>query len=377
MSGKGITGALLTYSRDIFYYTGSARPSMLAITPHAYAFFIRDGFSLALEETWLDKEYLYQGSEISKIRRFFSGMVPKKAVLGTELDILSANLYAKLQASFDGFQFVDISPLILEQRLIKDEYEIDCTRRACQILKAGHEQVLRVLTPGMREIDLAAEVEAEIRRHLHEGVYFMRLADFTMSRGPLASGENIASNSGLVRTISGVGLSSAVPIGPSQRVIEAGDHVVIDIPAIYQGYHADQSRTYVIGRASPIVRNLYAALRALCLGVAANCREGASCEGIYMQALGEAKKLGISEYFLSYGPQKADFIGHGIGLELNEPPFLRQGENIILREGFLVTLELPLVQPGIGGLKLEETVLVRKEYGEILTDAPNDLIETG
>lgn len=375
MAARGIAGALLTYSRDIFYYTGSARPSMLAVTPRAFAFFIRDGYDLVLEETWLDKAYVHRGAEISKIREFFSGIDKKNPNMGTELDILSANLYKKLQAVFDGFQFVDISPLILEQRLIKDKHEIECTRRACRILKAGHEKVILVLTPGMREIDLAAEVEAEIRRHFHEGVYFMRAADFTMSRGPLASGENIASNSGLVKTVSGVGLSSAVPIGPSRRVIKEGDHVVIDIPAIYQGYHADQSRTYVAGRASPEARSLYSALRELCLGVAANCCEGISCEEVYEQALGEAKKLGIGEYFLSYGPQKADFIGHGIGLELNEPPFLREGEHTILREGFIVTLELPLVKPGVGGLKLEETVLVGKEAGEILTKTPNSLME--
>ncbi|MBI4595951.1 MAG: aminopeptidase P family protein [Candidatus Tectomicrobia bacterium] len=378
MAENGITGAILTYSRDIYYYTGTARPSILAVTPSSLALFVKDGFDLVLDETWIDKDFVRNGAELDRISSFFHSNIPAAQIgpkLGLELDVIPAVLYQKLLSAIDGVQPVNVSPLILEQRLVKDEKEVQLTRQACRILEAGHERLLMVLREGIREIDLAAEIEAEHRRHLHEGVYFMRLTDFTMSRGPIASGENLARNSGIVRTISGVGLSSAIPAGPSERVIRKGDHVMIDIPSNFRGYHADQSRTYVLGKALPEARELYASLREVCVSLLPLCRDGVNCRNIYDEAIKKALSLGIGRFFLSYGPRKADFIGHGIGLELNEPPFLSPSDSTTLKEGFLITVELPLVHPGIGGLKIEETVLVKKDSGEVLTHAPNTLTE--
>jgi Xaa-Pro aminopeptidase len=253
----GLCGAILFYSRDVLYYTGTAQPSYLVILPQDYFLFVRSGIQFALNEVSIPKEKVKKEHRIESIyEQLFSNLAPNSKI-GVEMDILSARQFDKFKKIFHDGEFTDISPMVLRQRKKKDESEVERIKRACQTIDAGHKAILSVLKEGITELELAAAVESAHRLAGHEGIFFVRQPDFFMSRGPIASGSNLFRISGVVYTITGVGLSPSVPAGPSRREISPGDLVIVDIPTLVDGYHADQTRTYILGKASNKIKTFY------------------------------------------------------------------------------------------------------------------------
>jgi len=369
--------ALLHYSRDIYYYTGFAEPSLLLVTPQESILFIRRERSKEWNKIWMEEGKIIEQADWREVCAQLKNLKIEKGTMGLCLDILPADRFTEIQELFRGFRMVDVSPLVLRQRMVKDTGEVNLIRRGGEILAAGTSRARQFLKPGLREIDLAAQIEAEHRRFLHGGAIFARLFDFSMGQGPLSSGPNLRFASGILRSIAGTGLSAALPIGPSDRKIQNGDHVVVDIPCNYQGYHADQSRTFMVGKASSKAKKIFQLIREVSDGLIALLRPGIPAYQVYREAWSLAKKLKIEDSFLVYGQRRANFIGHGLGLEINEPPILKEGEKTILEEGFILALELPLTHPDVGVMKLEDTVVVTSNGAQLLTIAPRELIEVG
>ncbi|MBM3300929.1 MAG: aminopeptidase P family protein, partial [Deltaproteobacteria bacterium] len=326
LEARGLAGAILLYSRDVFYYTGTAQPSYFVVLPNDHMLFVRRGFEFARHESGLEAERVVSEDSIETIfNKMFPGVGAGEKV-GTELDVLTVAQSGLLSRALGGRELVDISSDILNQRMIKDPEEIESIKRACQAVHAGHLAVVSCLRAGMRELDLATIVENAQRLAGHEGIFFMRLPDFVMSRGPLASGPNLRHTSGTVYTITGIGLSSAVPAGPSLRIMEPGDLVLVDIPACVEGYHADQSRTYAIGQIPEGALDLFYRFRDVCDFLINSMSPGMTTGEAFALAEDRAIELGLGQAFMGFESQaKAHFVGHGIGLELNEPPLLVRG----------------------------------------------------
>jgi len=372
-----LTGVLLHYSRDIFYYTGTVQPSYFVVFPDEYFLFVKSGYSFALTETFIEKSKVLWEKRLDKIFQKISSFFTSKGKIGTELDVLSVNEFLKLKKVFEGFDFVDISPTILEQRKRKDQYEVEKLRKACKVVDVGHKAILQTLTEGITELKLAAAVENAVRLAGDEGMYFMRHPDFFMGRGPLTSGSNLFKISGVVSTISGVGLSPAIPAGPSRRKIKEGDLVVADMPALVEGYHADQTRTYVVGKASKNIRRMFEALKEISDHLIDSIEVGMKSFEVYRMALDKAEKLGIGKYFLNLGDErgKTFLVGHGIGLELNEPPILSCYEQSTIPDRLVITIEIHVMDKHTGVVKLEDMILVGKRKNKILNITPQELFE--
>ena len=372
---SGVDVILLTYSRSIFYYAGTTQPSLFIITPQDYYLLVLRGFDLVLEETWLEIDKVHSSSHSRDAKKVLKNWKIKQGYLGMELDILPALEYFKFKKIFPGFEIVDISELILEQRKIKDEKEIEYTRKACKIAHSGHKKVLEVLREGMTELDLSSEIENAHRKAGHEGLYFMRPFDFFMGRGPLASGANLSKIAGKIQSISGVGLSASIPMGASKKAIKEGEMIVVDIPTHYFGYHADQSRTYVLGRPPDICKTMYSRMIEIANQLIKTLKPGGTCAALYKQAFTVAEELGVSDCFMCLGIdlKRVPFIGHGVGLELNEPPLLSNNNQEVLEEGMVIALELEMTASIGEVVKLEDTLLITSYGVEILTITPREL----
>jgi len=284
--------------------------------------------------------------------------------------------FFEFQEIFSGCEFVDISPLVLEQRKRKDTLEINTIKEACDVIHEGHKAVLIHLREGITELELSAAVEDAHRLAGHEGIFFMRQPDFFMSRGPIASGSNLSRFSGVVYSITGVGLSPAVPAGPSRKSISKGDLVVIDIPTMVKGYHSDQTRTYVLGKAGIEIKETYNSLKEIADHLIENIRPGVKCSEIFQMAVDKAGELKVTDAFLNFGGgKKSHMIGHGIGLECTEPPIISKYERSVLSEDYVIGLEMHMFQEDVGVTKLEDVILIGKEQNEILTKSPRELSE--
>jgi len=373
----GLDGALLCYSRDIYYYTGTAQPSWLAVSPDDYRLFVRSGLDFALGDIFIDKDRVREERRLAGVfKDFFVPLKTGYRRVATELDVLTAEQFKEMEKVFASYELSNVSPLVLDQRKTKEPFEIERLRGACEALHAGHEAVLAHLREGMTELELAALVENAHRLAGHEGIFFIRLPDFYMSRGPIASGPNLLRNSGVVYTITGVGLSSAVPAGPTRRPIARGDVIMIDIPTLVDGYHADQTRTYVLGKARDEIRAMYDDLKAIADHLIAAMKPGMRCSEIYRLAFEKAKDLRRAEHFQSFGKgRRSRLIGHGIGIELNEPPIPSEYDASEIGEGYVIALDIHMLDETMGVVKLEDMILIGKEKNEILTKSPRDLFE--
>lgn len=242
---------LLNYSKPLYYYAGTTQPSFLIITPDDFELLVLKGMEHVGYESW------FPTGKISEAKGGFkdiAGALKKLGVgddtLGMQMDVIPAAIYLRMASMLNQFRIADVSKVVLEQRKIKNAGELEWMRQSCRIVHAGHEWILDVLREGMTEI------EDTQRRAGHKGLYFHRQFDFFMGRGVLVSGENLSRIAGKVQSITGMGLSPTVPLDASERVIRRGDMIVVDIFTLYRGYHSDQSRTYVIGKAPGSCRDL-------------------------------------------------------------------------------------------------------------------------
>ena len=378
ISEQGLAGAILFYSRDVYYYSGTAQPAYLVVLPDDYRLFVRRGYEIARMESGYEKERIVKGASLEAIaQQMFPGQ-GQGAKVGTELDVLTVPQARNMNQALGMRELVDISGEILEQRTVKDVQELESIKRACSAVHAGHIAAVSSLRAGMSELELAAAVENAQRLAGHEGCFFMRTPDFVMSRGPLASGFNLRHTSGTLFTLSGTGLSPAIPTGASRRIIEAGDMVLVDIPVCVEGYHADQSRTYAVGHAQQRALDLFQRLRSVADCLIGNLRPGMTCAEAFALAMDEAKASGIGDSFMNFDSGvKAFFVGHGIGLELNEPPLLARNSQAVLKAGMVLAIEMHLMEPEGLALKLEDTVFITPNAVEILTSSPRKLIAVG
>lgn len=374
ISKSSWAGALINCSRDLFYYTGTTIPSWLAVTPLDHRLFVRGDIDMARSHTRLAQDKIVESRKLQDTAEFLKAGAP--SVIATELDVMTVSQLKSFRKIFPNTEFADISPVVLEQRKIKEKREIELLKEACAVVHMGHVRVLETLKEGMTELELSAEVEDAHRRGGHEGIFFIRLPDFYMSRGPIASGPNLLNNTGVVYSITGTGFTPSMPAGPSRRRIARGEAIVIDIPVMVNGYHADQSRTYVLGPAPAGMKSMYNDLKSIADEMIDKIRPGITSGEICRLALARAGQLGRADQFQSFGPGKRSrLIGHGIGVELNEPPIIMENDPGRIEEGCVIALDIHMLDQALGVVKLEDMVVVGQSGNEILNVSPRELCE--
>ena len=370
--------ALLLHHRDILYYAGTVRPAALLVAPRDAILFVRRGLEYARQEATVERVEPMNG--FSDVAEAFAGLGLTAGVLGTEMDLVPARIARRIGEVVPAWSLANVSPLVLDQRAVKDEGELAATRRAAAVADVGHRALSRAIAPGVSELALAAEVEAAMRRVGHEGFQPLR---HPAARGGgvfLMSGENLTVRGGYGLVVTGAGLSPAAPYGASRRVLGPGDLVVLDIGSTYAGYTADESRTFVVGPATAPQWALFDVARAAedalfdeldALG------EGAPVADLYAAAESVVAR-GAPPHFSPGSLELPGFVGHGIGLELDEPPVLWPRGDACLQAGMVLAIEIEVNAPAQGTMvKLEDTVVVHPEGYELLTHMPRELIECG
>ena len=383
MAEAGIDAALLLHPRDVLYYAGTVRPAALLVAPGSgrsptepgVVLLVRRGLEYARQEATVARVEPMDG--FSSVAEAVAGLGLTGGVLGTELDLVPARLYQRLREVFPAWSLTDVSPLVLAQRAVKDEGEIAATRNAVAVADAGHRIVSQTATPGVSELALAAEVEAAMRRAGHEGFQPLRHPEARGAGVLLMSGEHLTVRGGHGLVVTGAGLGPAMPYGPSHRLLGPGDLVVVDIGSTYAGYTGDESRTFVVGQATEPQRALFAVARAAEDAVFEALRPGVPVADLY--AIAEAVVVqGSPPHFAPGSLVLPGFVGHGIGLELDEPPVLSPRGEVHLQAGMVLAVEVEVSAPSQGMMvKLEDTIVVRPDGYELLTVTPRELIECG
>jgi len=227
----------------------------------------------------------------------------------------------------------------------------------------------------MSEIEFGGLLEAEAKKLGHEGLLRVRSLNYEAYTWHVLSGVTGGIVSQSDSPMGGLGLSPAFPVGASLKRMEAHEPIVVDFGVCYQGYQADETRMFSIGRMQQKFLDAYQACREIHDAALAETRPGADCEGIYLSTLKLAEKLGYKDSYLGPPGLQCRFIGHGIGLELGEPPFLAHGQSYPLEPGMAFALEPKIVFPGEGSVGLENTVVVTENGYEVLTPLGMEILE--
>jgi Xaa-Pro aminopeptidase len=387
MEAAEMDAALLVHPRDVLYYAGTARPASLLVVPPPGSssagrpstpetiLFVRRGLRYARQEARVER--VEPMRSFSDVTEAIDELGLTGGALGVELDVTPAQLTRRLEETFAGWDVVDVSSLVLDQRAVKDEGEIEATRRAAFVADAGHQRLPQAAVAGMSELELAAEVERAMRLAGHEGYQPLRHPGARGGGMLLMSGENLTVQGGHGLVVTGSGLSAGSPYGASRRTLRPGDLIVLDTGSTRDAYTADESRTFVVGNATTEQRALFAVTEDAEEAVLEALHPGVTIGGVYATAEAVVDR-GAEPFFAPGSLTLPGFVGHGIGLELDEPPVLWPREESALREGMVLAIEIEVSAPERGLMtKLEDTVVVRSGGCEVLTHAPRGLIECG
>jgi Xaa-Pro aminopeptidase len=338
---KGIDGFLITSPYNRRYISNFTGSSGVVLISAEKALFITD--FRYIEQAKKQCE----GFEIIK----FSDSIPVEVAqlaknlgikkLGFEEDDLTYSSYTVYDKEVEA-ELVPISGVIEKLRLIKTDAEIKILKEAADIADAAFKHILDFIAPGKTELEVSNELE-----------FFMRKA-------------GAASSS--FDTIVASGYRSALPHGvASDKVIEAGDFVTLDYGAYYKGYVSDITRTVAVGNPNGKLKEIYEIVLEAQLRGMAGIKPGLTGKQADALTRDYITEKGYGEYF-------GHSTGHGIGLEVHEGPALSYRSDLVLEPGMVVTCEPGIYIPGLGGVRIEDDLLLTKDHNETLTHSTKELI---
>lgn len=371
---ENIDGALLTEKMDLFYFAGSMQQGFLFIpAENDPLYMVKRNFNRARQESkWEKVVPLHNLNQLSKYLKDYTRLGLRR--FGLELDVLPVNQYKRLQQEFPAIAFIDISTMIKEIRMIKSDYEIAFFRKAAELSLEVNRQIPGLLEVGKPEIQLAAEIESIMRKNGHQGILRMRAFNMEMFFDHVYSGENGSCSSFLDSCTGGKGVSPASPQGSGWRPLSPHEPIGVDYANICEGYILDETRLFSIGSLPSKLENAYFVAKNIHDQVISEALPGTLCGDLYRLALEIAADSGLGDYFMGYREEQVKFIGHGLGLDIDEYPLLSRGSKHILEPGMIFALEPKFIFPEKGMVGLENVWLITEKGPEKITMIPDEIV---
>ncbi|HET9178953.1 MAG TPA: Xaa-Pro peptidase family protein [Terriglobia bacterium] len=343
---KKLAGLLVTSLPNIYYLTGFRGSAGLALV----------GSSESV--LWVDPRYTLQaaeqavGVEVAEARRGLlkeaAGWIRKKRLgrVGYDDAAFTCREFSSLtRAAGGGRRWVPAGGMVEDLRITKDPGESDWIRKAGKLTAGVFEEIRDRIRPGVSENGLAAEIEYRMKRKGAEGAAFETI---------VASGER-----------------SAWPHArPSAKLLKKNDLIIIDMGATLGGYAADMTRTLYLGKPSARIRTLYNKVREAQERATEAARAGRLTGEVDATARKVLERANLERYF-------THSTGHGVGLEIHEMPRVSRGDKRRLGSGYVITIEPGVYFEGLGGVRIEDTVLLTEGKPEVLTPAAKDDWFTG
>lgn len=367
---KGIDGALFILPIDVYYFSGTRQNSTLWVPADGNPLLmVRKSYARAVKESQIEQTVPFPSSK--EFPALFSEAVKRIGMTFDVIPVQQYNYYAKLLA---GRDLVDISGVNRELRSVKSDWELERLAESGARLCTVFRQVPEFLRAGMREIDLAAELECRLRKAGHDGYVRMRAFNQELFWGLAVSGAAATQPGFFDGAVTGRGPSNSAPHGASTEVISANSPVLVDYSGIFNGYIVDMTRMFVIGTLAPELEHAFATSLAIQSYLVENLRPGVICEDLFLKSLEMAEQAGLGKNYMGVPGENAKFVGHGVGLELDEFPVLAQGFKVPLQAGQTIAIEPKFVLPGLGAIGIENTFAVTPHGGKKLTDLPDDIV---
>lgn len=315
--------------------------------------------------------YIRKPEEIGEYLQKNGIAFPDKLLL--ESDSISYSDYKRYETIFIPKEVLNGTALLRRCRSIKTPYEIDLIRRSGELHAKTYETIPSLYRKGMTDVEFSIELEHECRKLGSLGIFRIFGQSMEIFMGSVLAGDNADIPSPYDFAMGGAGLDVSLPVGCNGTVLTEGMSLMVDMGGNFTGYMTDMTRTYAIGSVQELALKAHETSIAIHQAIAAKARPGVAAKDLYELAAEMANHAGLSDYFMGHR-QKAGFIGHGVGIEINEAPVLAPRSRDILAEGMVFALEPKFVIPGTGALGIENTYAVTADGVEKLTVCKEELI---
>ena len=338
---RGLDGMLITNLTNVRYisgFTGSAASCL--ITPEGQ-FFITDGRYIEQSKAQVKgfERFIDMNSHLSQIKD--NNLNPNGFKLAFEGDHMSYALYENMISMFPNTKWENSSMILEDLAAVKDDHELECIRTAVEVTDKVYEEILPMLRPGFTEKQVANTMVSKYREYAEGEAY-----------SPIvATGPNGA-------------LPHAIP---TDREFQNGDFIVIDAAAKYGGYHADMTRTPVVGKATEKHKEVYSIVKEAQQRGCDIAKAGVPCKKVDAATRDYIGEMGYGEYY-THG------TGHGLGLEIHTSPRFSPQSKQVLEVNNVMTIEPGIYLAGWGGVRIEDDVIIGEDDCEILNQTTKDLV---
>lgn len=369
MQKNGVDACILTTGVNVFYAAGCIYNGYFYLPANGDAYhFLKRTTEAVLENAITIRKPEQIVEELQK-----HGLpLPKKVLL--EVDTISFSECSRLMSSLQITEIVNASVLLRQIRSVKSDFEIGQIRECAQRHVGVYKQIPNLYKNGMTDLELQFEIEYLMRKFGSIGIFRSYGANMDIYMGSLLVGENAESPSPFDFALGGKGGSAILPLGACGEKIRTGNSIMVDMAGNYGAWMTDMTRVFSVGRLSELAYKAHAVSREIHEVVKQNTKQGTACADLYNIAMELTKKNGLEDYFMGTKLQ-AKFVGHGVGLEINEPPVLTPRSKEIFVKNTVFALEPKFVIPNVGAVGVENTYLVHDNSIENLTVLEEDIID--
>jgi Xaa-Pro aminopeptidase len=365
LKGDNFDGALILTTTDLYYYSGYGGDGAIYVpTDGKPIHLVKRNLPLAKQYSGLSsvKSYGRQSKLIQNLE------IESGTTIAIDADILPFSFVTFLQKQAEGIQFIDGSHLLRKIRAVKSSFEIDLIEQAATVVDESFEMCKEIAKPDMTEIELASQLDAWMLKNGHSGFITTRSLNSIMPSYSFVISSNSATLNTFFTPVSAGGLSLKYPYGPSNRKIGNNTPFLVDTCGNRQGYISDTTRTFVCGRFDSETQSQLDALAQVKQFLRRNLKPSNNLGQLYAEILELVKELRIHEYFMGTSSDHVPFLGHGVGLELDELPiFYSKGPN--LEVGNVIACEPKIIKPKQIVLGIEDTYAITESGNQLLSKA--------
>lgn len=366
MAQCGADAVLVTDNANIYYLTGRVFAGYIYVPADGMPiFFVRRPIGLEGDGV----VYIRKPEEMPD-----SIGLAMPVSLGLEFGTLSYNDAQRLMKVFDGVNVVDATPMLQASRAVKTEMEIGMIAASGVKQERVYRRVPHLYHPGMTDLELQIEIERTSRLEGCLGQFRISGDTMELYMGNVLAGENADNPTPYDFAMGGAGIDPSLPVGSDGSIIRPSDSVMVDVNGNYTGYMTDMTRTFTPERVSDHAVRAHKCSIDICHTLQAMMVPGVQAKVLYEKAELMAREAGLHDYFMGHR-QKAGFVGHGVGIEINERPVVAPRSRDILAAGNVIALEPKFVIPGTGAVGIENTYVVESEgLARCLTNAPEEIV---
>ena len=360
MKADGADSILIADNANTYYITGRVFAGWLTVS------------SSGKVHAWVRRPVTLHGDNISFVRKpeeiTFDGNV-----IGLEFATLTAADFLRISAIIQGKPTANASAIMRRARATKTPYEIQRIAESGQRHDAVYRSVPSLFRDGMTDIDLQIEIERELRKAGCLGQFRISGDSMELFMGNILVGDNADNPTPYDFAMGGAGAHPSLPVGANGSLIADGSSVMVDANGNFTGYMTDMTRTFARGTIADLAIRAHDCSIAICNRLASIGVPGVKAATLYEEAVAMASEAGLADFFMGHR-QHAGFIGHGVGIEINEAPVIAPRSKDIIQEGNVIALEPKFVIPGTGAVGIENTYVVRPNGMQCLTLSPQEIL---